>query len=216
MPRPPKLTREEILSVAREHFIAHGHSVSTQTIGKALGVSHSALIQRFGSKRALLIEALRPPIELPWYEDRLGSPPANSREALTTLREVSEALISFLSEHMIAIQTLDVAGITAKELFCDRPPFPLIVCRELTRWIERGVESGVFHHCEPQASASVIVGAMLARARLSAFCLELQPSSCERTSTSTVSMSDQELGSIDEVMLMFGKLLGITDPHTHS
>lgn len=217
MPRPPKLTREEILSVAREHFIAYGHSVSTQTIGRALGVSHSALIQRFGSKRALLIEALRPPVEQAWVERLLGSPPVNERDALLTLREVSETLISFLSEHMIAIQTLDVAGVTARERFGDHHPFPLVVCRELSRWIERGVMAGVFHQCEPSACASIFVGAMLARARLGALCLELQSDSCGHASTS---MRDQELGSLDEVINMFGRSLGVgvaesSKPPTH-
>ena len=215
MSRPPKLNTEQILQTAREHFIQHGHTASVQSIGRTLGVSHSALLQRFGSKRALLIAALRPPSELPWDESLLNTPPQDEADALEKLREVSEVLMRFLSEHMHAIQVLHVAGVPIETLFTDELPFPLLACADLAAWIERGVTTGVFIPCKPTACASVIVGTMMARARLS-MCVQLCGLSGSHTSPHAPptdkykgSPGDIHLGALDEVIAMIGRILGL-------
>ena len=66
MGRPKEVTDEKIVVVARRFFLERGAGVSVHDIAKALGVTHTTLFNRFGSKEALMIAALGPPEKVPW------------------------------------------------------------------------------------------------------------------------------------------------------
>ena len=166
MSRPQTVSTEEIISVARAHFVERGYSATLSAIAQDLGVSHSALLQRFGSKRALFIESMRPPEDFKWGEAFLMGPPNDRQQALAQLDQVCVMLVRSLSELMPQIRALQSSGIELTEVFEGRPPLPLMACKRLTEWIERGVKRGVFYCVEPAAVASTLVGAMFFRSRL--------------------------------------------------
>lgn len=170
MPRPPRVTREEILATARAHFVKGGHGVSITAIARDVGLSHSALIQRFGSKRALLIESLRPPVDFEWGQYLLSEPPQNREETITQLTEIGGALIEFLSARMPEIMVLVSAGVKPTEIFPGHLPFPLVACQKIAAWIQVGVDREVFRPCDPHAVASIIVGTFFSRPRLAHVC----------------------------------------------
>ena len=66
MPRPPTINDQKMIQYARDYFLTHGHTASVKQLGEQIGLSHAAIFQRFKSKKLLMIEALRPPTELPW------------------------------------------------------------------------------------------------------------------------------------------------------
>jgi AcrR family transcriptional regulator len=66
MGRPKEVTDDQILVAARRCFLERGASVSAVEIARELGVSHTTLFNRFGSKKALMIAALGPPAKVPW------------------------------------------------------------------------------------------------------------------------------------------------------
>src|SRR5438477_10961516 len=66
MGRPKEVTDEEIVVAARQCFLERGAGVSAIEIGRELGVSHTTIFNRFGSKEALMVAALGPPDKVPW------------------------------------------------------------------------------------------------------------------------------------------------------
>ncbi len=170
MSRPQRVSTDEIIKVARAHFIRRGHSASLKSIAEDLGFSHSALIQRFGSKRALLISALKPPQDFPWPTGFLAGPPPERDLAIKQLRELCEKLMKFLNAYVPQIKVLQSAGVTPQEVNQGRLPLPLMVCQRVKTWIEKGVKSGLFSSCDTAALASMIVGTMLVRANLMTLC----------------------------------------------
>ena len=166
MSRPQTVSTEEIICVARAHFVERGYRATLSVIAQDLGVSHSALLQRFGSKRALFIESMRPPEDLNWGEAFLVGPPIDHAEALAQLDQVCVLLIRSLSELMPQLRALQSSGMELTEVLNGHPPLPITACKRLTEWIERGVKRGVFSCDEPAAVASTLVGAMFFRSRL--------------------------------------------------
>jgi len=211
MSRPQSVSSVEILSVARAHFIARGHSATLSSIAQDLGLSHSALIQRFGSKRSLLIEALRPPQELPWSEGFLSGPPLEPSAALAQLYELSELLMSFLAAQMPQIRVLQAAGVSPTEIFADQLPLPLMACQRITEWIQRGVSRGVFDCDEPAAIASTLLSAMFFRSRLSQLCAESCAYSGASAETSTDELERELIGSREAVLEIIARSL-LTPP----
>src|SRR5207249_9328021 len=66
MGRPKEVTDEQIVVAARRCFLERGAGVSAGEIARKLGVSHTTLFNRFGSKEALMVAALAPPQTVPW------------------------------------------------------------------------------------------------------------------------------------------------------
>lgn len=60
MGRHKTITDGEILEIAREVFVRHGHTAPTRDIAKKANVSEAVLYQRFGSKDALFFAAMAP------------------------------------------------------------------------------------------------------------------------------------------------------------
>lgn len=73
--RPHQLSNAEILVAARRVLLEHGCGVLAQVVARELGVSHTTLFNRFGSKEGLLIAALSPPPTIAWLAHRPGAAP---------------------------------------------------------------------------------------------------------------------------------------------
>lgn len=206
MSRPVRVSTDEIIKVARMHFLRSGHSASLKSIAQDLGLTHSAIIQRFGSKRELMITSLRPPKDYPWPAGFLEGPGDDADHALVQLRLTCEMLMRFLHEHMPQIVVLQSAGVRSSELFEDRLPLPLIACQRLKEWIERGVANGVFQSCDSASVASTIVGTMFSRSRLEALHDHYLSARKEMIGGEGIDKPSL-LGSIEEVMNLFANFL---------
>ena len=164
MPRPPTVTHETIIKHARIYFLKNGHTAPVKALAKELGITHAAIFQRFGSKKSLMIESLRPPGELPWKNKTILDPCTKS--AYQTLLQLCQLLFNFFKVHSPCIQLLRVAGISIEEVCKDRRPLPLIACEDITGWLKRGVQKGIFVPCDEAAVALMIVGSLFARAEM--------------------------------------------------
>ena len=63
MARPRLITDEQILQTMRASVLEHGPAVSLDLVAEKLKVTGPALLKRFGTRQALMIEALKPPEE---------------------------------------------------------------------------------------------------------------------------------------------------------
>ena len=212
MSRPQRVSSKEILDVARMHFTARGDSASIKSIAQDLGLTHSAILQRFGSKRELMIRSLKPPADYPWPENFFEGPHGDEQEAIEQLRLTCEMIRTFLQKYFPQVVILQAAGVQPRELFGDRFPLPLIACQRLREWIDRGVQRGVFNSCDSAAVASTIVGTMFARNRLETIFelshLDGHQHSDESQATSELELDRSSLlGTSEEVMNLFSMIL---------
>lgn len=165
MPRPPTVTHQQIVKQARSYFLLHGHTASIKALAQEVGISHAAIFQRFGSKKALLIEALRPPKEIPWTP-AIHTGPKNATYAFQELLEIARLLFEFFKHHMPCIQLLRTAGIQPQEVFKEGRPMPLVACESISLWLKRGIQKGIFVSCDESSVALTIVGSLFARAQM--------------------------------------------------
>ena len=166
MPRPPLVQTEEMIKVARTQFTSDGHTASVHAIARELGLSHSALLQRFGSKRASLVQAMKPPSDFPWPKEFLTGLPDQFEHALMHLRDTCEMMCSFFREYVPCMHVLEASGVQSHEVFHDGVPLPLRACDVIASWVERGQKKGIFGPCDPATFALTLVGAMHSRSDL--------------------------------------------------
>lgn len=60
MGRQKTISDADVLRVARDVFLAQGHTATTRAIAQAAGISEAVLYQRFGSKDELFFAAMHP------------------------------------------------------------------------------------------------------------------------------------------------------------
>lgn len=99
MARPRSIDDQEILQAAQAVFLERGISGTTAEVAERAGVSEGSIFNRFGSKRALFHQALKPNPELePWVqglEARIGQ--GDLRDQLV---EITTAGIEFFRRMM--------------------------------------------------------------------------------------------------------------------
>lgn len=54
--RPKEVSDEHIVAIARRCFLERGGSISAADIAREIGVSHTTLFNRFGSKQGLMLQ----------------------------------------------------------------------------------------------------------------------------------------------------------------
>ena len=137
--RPRQISDDDLLLCAREVFLEHGPSASTTLIAERVGLSQAALFKRFGTKRELLLRALRPP-NPPAHMDRLAAGPTAGPLA-PQLVELGVALIGELRRIVPGVLALASSGVCApQELWLDGEPPPVRLHRALTAWFDRGAD----------------------------------------------------------------------------
>lgn len=200
MARPKSVSDEQVLEAARALFIELGHTAPIQTLAQRLGVSHAALFQRFGSKRALLIEAMRPSCDVRWPEEvAIGPTQEGLREELLAL---CESIWAFLMANLPRIRVLQAAGVLPEEIFAQGGVHPFVACARVEEWLRRGVEAGLFAPCDTRAVAAGIVAAVFGRVQMS------------RLAASHSSASDAlaQLGAIEGLVEFFARGLTAQAP----
>ena len=160
MGRPKEVTDEQIVVAARRCFLERGAGVSAARIARELGVTHTTIFNRFGSKEALMIAALGPPEEIPWVAALEAGP--DSRPIREQLLEHGKVMSAYFENLQAGLAVLHAAGITREKVFRSRKgePPPAQAVRALTAWLRRAQSRGRMANCDVETLATTILGAL--------------------------------------------------------
>jgi AcrR family transcriptional regulator len=160
MGRPKEVTDQEILAAARRCLLERGAAVSAQDIGRELGVSHTTLFNRFGSKEALMIAALGPPEHVPWVASLEAGP--DERPVRQQLVEHAKVMSAYFGELQAGLALLRAAGVAPGKVYGRHKgdPPPLQAFRALTGWLRRAQKQGRLARCDVDTLAATILGAL--------------------------------------------------------
>ncbi len=163
MARPRQIDNDAILEAARALFIEHGPQCSTATIAQAVGVSQAVLFQRFGTKRDLMIAALRPP-SAPTFLPLIEAGP-DERPIPEQIKEIVAAIFGFFEAVVPGITVLRNSGFDPHSLFASMPePPPVLAHRALAAWIRRAMKQGRIRKVDAESAAMAWLGALHGRA----------------------------------------------------
>ena len=160
MGRPKEVTDEQIVVAARRCFLERGAGVSAVGIARELGVTHTTIFNRFGSKEALMIAALGPPKEVPWVAALEAGP--DDRSIREQLVEHGKVVSAYFEDLQAGLAVLHAAGITREKVFRARKgePPPAQAVRALTAWLRRAQSRGRLANCDVETLATTILGAL--------------------------------------------------------
>ena len=161
MGRPRETTDEQIVAAARRSFLERGVAVSAADIARELGVSHTTLFNRFGSKEGLMIAALGPPKKVPWIAALDAGP--DGRAVREQLVEHAEVIASYFRELQRGLGLLHAAGIDPARAYDrsdDEEPQPVQAYRAFVAWLERARGQGRIADCDVETVASTILGSL--------------------------------------------------------
>ena len=163
MARPRQITDEQILQTMRSSVLQHGPAVSLDLVAEQLNVTSPALIKRFGTRRALMIAALKPPEDNAWLRKLAAGP--DERPLQVQLEEIIIAFSESFAEAMPCMFALRESGIPLAEVFppSEVPPQVRVV-RAATRWLSQLADRGVVEGSALETAATALVGAVSTRA----------------------------------------------------
>jgi AcrR family transcriptional regulator len=160
MGRPKEVKDDQIVVAARRCFLERGAGVSAVDIARELGVSHTTIFNRFGTKEGLMIAALGPPEKIPWLTALDAGP--DERPIRKQLVEHGKAMSAYFHELHAGLAVLRAAGITPDKIMCLREgePRPVQALRALTAWLKRAQKQGRLAKCDIETLAATILGAL--------------------------------------------------------
>ncbi|PIQ28523.1 TetR/AcrR family transcriptional regulator [bacterium (Candidatus Blackallbacteria) CG17_big_fil_post_rev_8_21_14_2_50_48_46] len=160
MGRPKQISNEQIIATARRCFLERGAGVSAIEIASELGVSHTTLFNRFGSKEALMLAALGSSEKLSWVKALEAGPDLRPiREQLLEHSKVIANYFQALQESMAVLQAAGLKpGNSCDKSNQDSPPAQAF--RAFTAWLQRAQDQGRLAPCNVETLASTILGAL--------------------------------------------------------
>ncbi len=160
MGRPKEVSDEEIAVVARRFFLERGAGVSVHDIAKELGVTHTTLFNRFGSKEALMLAALGPPEKVPWVAALEAGP--DDRPIRSQLVEHAKEMSAYFQTLQAGFGVLQAAGIRPGKAYGQRKgeSAPRQAFRAFVAWLRRAQSQGRVARCDVETLASTILGAL--------------------------------------------------------
>jgi AcrR family transcriptional regulator len=160
MGRPKAITDEQIVITARRCFLKRGAGVSAADIASELGVTHTTLFNRFGSKEALMIAALGPPEKVPWVAALEAGP--DDRPIHEQLVEHAIVMSAYFRELQAGLAVLQGAGVAPEKVYRARKgePPPVKAFRAFTAWLQRAQNQERLAKCDVETLAATILGAL--------------------------------------------------------
>lgn len=160
MGRPKEVTDEQIVAAARRCFLERGAGVSANEIARELGVSHTTLFNRFGSKERLMMAALGPPGKVAWLAALDAGP--DDRPIREQLVEHGKVIAAYFQELHAGLSMLQAAGIkVGKRTRGGRGESPAVqALRAVASWLQRAQSQGRMAKCDVETLASTILGAL--------------------------------------------------------
>jgi len=159
MGRPREISNEQILAAARRCFIERGTGVSAAEIASELGVSHTTLFNRFGSKEGLMLAALGPPTETIAWVTALEAGP-DDRPIREQLVEHAKVMSTFFQDLQAGFGILQAAGIDVARAHREKHGAPSQAYTALVGWLERAQRQRRLGKCDVHTLASTILGAL--------------------------------------------------------
>jgi len=159
--RPRKFTTQSILEAARQCFLEHGPSVSTELIAAKLGTSQATLFKRFGTKQQLMLAALRPQATELIESIEIGPGPGDIEEQLI---ERGCAMITFFRKAIPCWAVLSNSSFKAAEAFAGNPDAPPMRARRAwSEWFEVAQTQGRMRAFPTEPMAIAFIGMLQAR-----------------------------------------------------
>lgn len=161
MGRPREVTDEQIVVAARRCFLKRGAGVSAADIAKELGVSHTTLFNRFGSKEGLMLAALGPPTEKVAWVTALEAGP-DTRPIRDQLVEHAKVMSAYFQDLQAGFGVLQAAGIEVAKAHREKKGGSAATeaYAALVGWLERAQGEGRLGKCDVHTLASTILGAL--------------------------------------------------------
>lgn len=171
MGRPPRITRDQVLSQAREAFAERGfHGTTLADIGARLGVSPAAVLRHARTKQELFSLALETDQEAgPVPGDFLASTPT-SQDPARVLRRLARELVPFIERKMGENIARFLRARSEEEARTIRLPFdprrksspPARVVAALERYLRRARTARRVSVRDPRAASLAFVGSLQA------------------------------------------------------
>jgi AcrR family transcriptional regulator len=156
MARPPKITNEAIIAVARQVFLEQGANASTLEIAEKAGISEASIFKRFLTKQALFAAAMGISETHPWVKVLTHeTPTANIRAELT---EICTQMLAVYQEIMPRVFMIMTQGKSMLPPIV--PPPPLRDSQLLAGYLDRAIAQGHIRSCSSMTVAHMIVGAI--------------------------------------------------------
>jgi AcrR family transcriptional regulator len=155
MPRPPKITNEEILAAARQVFLEQGEGGSTLEIAEKAGISEASIFKRFSTKQALFLAAIGIS-ETPQYV-KLLSGKTSTAAIRTELTEICTQMMEFYQEVMPRVMMMMTK---TKSSLPPLVPPPLKDAQLFEGYLDRAIAQGQLKPCDSMTVAHAIVGAV--------------------------------------------------------
>jgi AcrR family transcriptional regulator len=170
MGRPREVTDEQIVVAARRCFLKGGAGVSAADIARELGVSHTTLFNRFGSKEGLMLAALGPPKEISWVAALEAGP--DERPIRDQLVEHARAMSGYFRDLQAGFGLLEAAGIDPSKCHrgCQERSAPEQAYDALVGWLARAQQRGRLGACDVETLATTLLGALQGRAFTARVC----------------------------------------------
>jgi AcrR family transcriptional regulator len=155
MARPPKITTEEIIAVARQVFLEQGAGASTLIIAERAGISEAAIFKRFGTKQALFLASMGISDNHPWISVlSQGMPTAAIRMDLI---EICSQILEFYQDVMPRVMMMMNQGKMSFPPPILEPP-PIRDTQLMAGYLERAIYKGYIKPCNAITVAHAIVG----------------------------------------------------------
>lgn len=166
--RPREVTDQEILAVTRRCLLARGAAVPASEIARELGVSHTTLFNRFGSKEGLLLAALGPPAHVPWVDALEAGP--DDRPLKEQLVEHAARMSTYFADLQAGFGILQAAGIAPAPRPHGPSEGPARAFRALVDWLARAQSQGRLAPCDVETLASTLLTGLQGRAFTARVC----------------------------------------------
>jgi AcrR family transcriptional regulator len=155
MARPPKITTEEIIAVARQVFLEQGAGASTLVIAERAGISEAAIFKRFGTKQALFLASMGISDNHPWIGVLSQDMPTAAIR--TDLIEICSQILEFYQDVMPRVMMMMNQGNTSFPPPMLDPP-PIRDTQLMAGYLERAIDKGYIKPCNAITVAHAIVG----------------------------------------------------------
>jgi AcrR family transcriptional regulator len=157
MPRPPKITTEEILMTARQIFLEQGVGASTLAIAQKAGISEAVIFKRFATKQALFLAAMGIDEQPQWLKLVQRQTPGPDIRA-----ELTEICTQMLAFYQVVLPRVMMMMVQNKMPY---PPMilppPVRDSQLLAGYFERAIALGYLRPCSAITLAHVFVGAIV-------------------------------------------------------
>ena len=177
MARPTTITDEQILVAAREVFLKQGISASTADIACKANISEGSLFNRFPTKDALFVAAMKtPPVPacLLQLEEQVGK--GDLRQNVT---QVALEFIAFLNQVVpLMMVAWNRKPPTEEDQECCTEHAPARDRRLLTHYLQQEQERGRLCSCNTDTLARMLIGTLVSYV-MDNLALKLSPSEAE-------------------------------------